>query len=250
MDKQPLLNTHVNNLTMTEAIDEICRLIESKTKAYIVPINVDVVVKMEKDDYLRKIVDEADLTLVDGKPLVWISKWYKHNIKEKVSGSDLVPELCKVVSEKGHSIFILGGASGVPEMAKTTLEEKMKCTRIVGFYSPPIGFEKDKEESNRIVKMIYDSKPDLLIVCLGCPKQEKWLYENYRNFNATVSICAGATVDFLAGTVKRAPKWMRKSGLEWFYRFLQEPKRLFKRYFVDDMRVILLIWKYRKVFDR
>ena len=93
--------------------------------------------------------------------------------------------------------------------------------------------------------MISDVHPDILITCFGCPKQEKWIYENYRKYDAKVSICAGATVDFLAGNVKRAPRWMSEHGFEWFYRFLQEPNRMFKRYFIDDMKVIKLIRKYR-----
>ncbi len=248
MNKQPLLNTYVNNLTMTETIEEICRLIDSKRKAYIVPINVDVVVKMEKDDYLRKIVDEADLTLVDGKPLVWISKWHNHPVKEKISGSDLVPELCRVAAEKGYTIFILGGAEGVAEKAKTNLENELNRIKIAGIYSPPIGFEKDEKELFRIRNRINEVHPDILVVCLGCPKQEKWVYENYKKYDAMVSICAGATVDFLANEILRAPKWVSQIGLEWAFRFLQEPKRLFKRYFFDDMKVLSLIWKYRKGF--
>ena len=94
--------------------------------------------------------------------------------------------------------------------------------------------------------MISEVKPDLLITCFGCPKQEKFIYENIKNYDAKVSICAGATVDFLAGNVKRAPRWMSNHGLEWLYRFFQEPKRLFKRYFIDDVKIAKLIWKYRK----
>ena len=109
-----------------------------------------------------------------------------------------------------------------------------------------MGFEKDEVELKRIQSMISKAKPDLLIVCFGCPKQEKFIYENYKKYDATVSICAGATVDFLAGNVSRAPKWMSDCGLEWFYRFLQEPKRMFKRYFIDDTKIIRLIWKYRR----
>lgn len=96
-----------------------------------------------------------------------------------------------------------------------------------------------------INQMISDVKPDLLVACFGCPKQEKWIYENIGKYDAKVSVCAGATVDFLAGNVKRAPRWMSEHGLEWFYRFLQEPKRMFKRYFVDDIKILKLISKYR-----
>jgi len=142
MVKQPLLNTYVNNVSMTETLHEICRLVDEKQKSYIVAINVDVVMKMEKDEYLKKITDEADLTLVDGKPLVWIAKWHKHPVKAKISGSDLVPELCKVAAKRGYSIFIIGGAEGVADKAKENLQEKYKGINIVGTYSPPFGFEK------------------------------------------------------------------------------------------------------------
>ena len=246
MIKQPLLNTYVNNVSMRETLQEICRLVDEKKKSYVVAINVDVVMKMEKDEYLKKITDEADLTLVDGKPLVWIAKWHKHPVKEKISGSDLVPELCKVAAKRGYGIFIIGGAEGVADKAKENLESRLKNIRIVGTYSPPFGFEKSEKELNKINTMISGVHPDLVVACFGCPKQEKWIYENYHKYDGTVSICAGATVDFLAGTVSRAPKWMRDHGLEWVYRLFQEPKRLFKRYLVDDVKILGLVWKYRR----
>lgn len=246
MEKQPLLNTYVNNVSMTETLQEISRLIEEKKKSYVVAINVDVVMKIEKDAYLKKITDEADLTLVDGKPLVWIAKWHKHPVKAKISGSDMVPELCKLAAKKGYRLFIIGGKEGIADKAKENLERALPGITIVGTYAPPFGFEKDESELNKMNQMISVAHPDLVIACFGCPKQEKWIHENYQKYEGTVSICAGATVDFLAGNVKRAPAWMSENGLEWLYRFSQEPKRLFKRYFIDDVKVLRLVWKYRK----
>ncbi|MDE7308911.1 MAG: WecB/TagA/CpsF family glycosyltransferase, partial [Lachnospiraceae bacterium] len=153
--------------------------------------------------------------------------------------------LCRKAAEKNHSIFILGGAEGVAERAKQNLEKKYPRIKIAGTYAPPYGFESDKAELDKINKVISAAKPDILITCFGCPKQEKFIYQNYQKYDATVSICAGATVDFLAGHIKRAPRWMSEHGLEWFYRFLQEPKRMFKRYFIDDIKILKLIWKYR-----
>ena len=246
MKKQPLLNTFVNNVTMEETMSAIDTMIESGKKSYVVAINVDVVMKIEKDKYLKKITDEADMVLVDGKPLVWIAKWHKKPIKEKISGSDLVPMLCARAEQKGYSIYILGGKDGIAEQAKAKLEKKHPGIKIVGTYAPPFGFEKKQEELDKINNMITEKQPDILIACFGCPKQEKFIYENYLKYDAKVSICAGATVDFLAGNVKRAPRWMSDHGLEWLYRFFQEPKRLFKRYFVDDVKILKLVWKYRK----
>lgn len=246
MEKQPLLNTYVNNVNMDEAIQAIEDMIASEKKSYIVAINVDVVMKIENDSYLKEITDKADMVLVDGKPLEWIAKWHKRPIKAKISGSDLVPILCERAAEKGYSIFIIGGKEGIAEKAKQNLERDLPGIRIVGTYAPPFGFEKDEKELSRINEMTSSVHPDILIACFGCPKQEKWIYENYQKYDAKVSICAGATVDFLAGNVNRAPKWMSDHGLEWFYRFLQEPKRMFKRYFVDDMKILKLIRKYGK----
>lgn len=245
MKKQPLLNTYVNNVSLEETVEYIEKLIEEKKKSYIVPINVDVVMKIEKDRYLKEIADNAEMVLVDGQPLVWVAKWHKKPVKAKISGSDLVPYLCKVAAKKNYSIFIIGGKDGIADKAAEKLRKDMPGINIVGTYAPPFGFEKNEEELNKINKMISDVHPDLLITCFGCPKQEKFIYENYQKYDALVSICAGATVDFLAGNVKRAPKWMSDNGLEWLYRFFQEPKRLFKRYFVDDVKILKLVWKYR-----
>lgn len=244
MEKQQLLNTYVNNVNMEEAVWNIEKMIESGKKSYVVAINVDVVVKIEKDRYLKEITDNADLVLVDGKPLVWISKWHKHPVKEKISGSDLVPMLFRRAEGKNYRIFIIGGADGVAEKAKINVERKLKKINIVGTYAPPIGFEKDIDELEKINRIISSAQPDLLIACFGCPKQEKWIYENYQKYDAKVSVCAGATVDFLAGNVKRAPKWMSEHGLEWIWRCIQDPRRLLKRYFVDDVAIIRIAKKY------
>ena len=245
MNKDKFLNTYINNITMDETVQNIEQMIQKGQKTYVTPINVDVVMKMEKDEKLKEIIDNADIVLADGKPLIWISKLKNNPIKEKVSGSDLVPQLCELSNKKGYTMFILGGKEGIAEIAKKNLEKEYSNIKILGTYAPPIGFENDQKELEKINEMITLAQPDLLFVCFGCPKQEKWVYDNYKKYDAKVSICAGATVDFLAGNVKRAPKWMSNVGLEWFYRFLQEPKRLFKRYFIDDMKIIKLVFKYK-----
>lgn len=246
IQKQPFMAINVNNLTLTETADAIAHFIEEKRKAYVVEVNTDVMIKIEEDAYLRQITNEADLVLVDGQPLVWVAKMYKQPVKEKVSGSDLSLELCRRAAEKGHTLFILGGKDGIAEQAKQRLETQYPGLQVVGTCAPPFGFEKDEKELARIREMISAVRPDIVLACLGCPKQEKWIYENYRDIDAGVFLCAGATVDFLAGNVRRAPAWISRIGMEWFYRFLKEPKRLFKRYFVDDMKIIGLILKYRK----
>ena len=226
MEKQALLNTYVNNVDMSETICAIEEMIASKNKSYIVAINVDVVMKIENDSYLKKIVDDADMVLVDGKPLVWISKLHKRPVKAKISGSDLVPELCKVAQKKKYTIFIIGGKDGIAEKAKANLEKKLPDIEIVGVYAPPFGFEKNQDELDRINAMISDVHPDLLIACFGCPKQEKWIYNNIKNLNVKVAIGVGGSFDVMSGNVKRAPKIFIKLGLEWFYRLITQPTRI------------------------
>ena len=245
MSKQQLLNILIDNITMDETVSAVDNFIKCDKKAYIVPTNVDMMVKAEKDDYLREIINNADLTVADGKPLIWISKLQKNELLEKVSGSDLSIELLKLANDKKYSIFIIGGKKGVAEKAKTNIYTKYPDIRDIYTYSPDIGFEKNANELIHINDLISEANPDILFACFGCPKQEEWVYENYKKYNAKVTLCAGATVDFLAGTVKRAPKWMSDVGLEWFYRFLQEPRRLFKRYFIDDLKIVKLIFKYQ-----
>ena len=247
MDKIPFLNTFVNNCTMDQCLAEIENMISADKKSYIVAVNVDVIMKIENDEKLKEVTDNADMVLVDGKPLIWIAKKHKKPITEKISGSDLVPLLCERASEKGYKIFILGGKDGVAEQAKIKLEERLPDIKIVGTYSPPLGFENDADELDKINGLISEAKPDILLACLGCPKQEKFIYDNIEKYDAKVSICAGATVDFLAGNIKRAPKWMSNHGFEWLYRFFKEPKRLFKRYFVDDIKIFKLARKYKDV---
>ena len=168
-------------------------------------------------------------------------------IKAKISGSDLVPVLCEVATEKSYKIFIIGGKDGIAERAEQELQKKTSwypyCRNICTLRWD---LKEMIRNLRKINQMISNVNPDLLIACFGCPKQEKWIYENISKYSAKVSICAGATVDFLAGNVKRAPKWMSEHGLEWFYRFLQEPRRMFKRYFVNDLKIVKLIWKYRQ----
>lgn len=246
MEKIQFLNTSVNNCSMGECLNEIEGMIQSDKKAYIVAVNVDVIMKIEEDNLLKEITDKADIVLVDGKPLIWIAKKHKLPITEKISGSDMVPLLCERAKDKGYSIFILGGKDGVANKAKKNLEDKLPGIKIVGTYSPPFGFEKSQEETDKINALITEANPDILLACLGCPKQEKFIYANIDRYSAKVSICAGATVDFLAGNIKRAPKWMSNHGLEWLYRFFKEPKRLFKRYFIDDMKIFRLARKYKK----
>lgn len=246
MTRLGLMNTEIDNLTMDETLDAIDSLIKEDNCSYVVTPNVDHIVQLEKDEELKRVYENASLILTDGKPLIWISNWYKTPIKEKISGSDLFPRVCDLAAKKGYTMYLLGAAEGVADKAAKNLIDKYKGLNIVGTYSPPFGFEKDKVELKKIERQIQEVHPDILIVGLGCPKQEKYMYHHCKELGVPISFGLGASIDFEAGNIKRAPKWMSEHGLEWLYRITQDPKRLAKRYLVDDMKIIGIARKYRR----
>lgn len=245
MSRVTFLNTEVDNLTMGEAIDKAEELIIKKKPSYVVTPNVDHIVKLEIDKEFQDVYKNADLILTDGMPLIWISKMRGNPIKEKISGSDFFPKLCERAAEKGYSLFLLGAAEGVAAKAAKNLKEKYEGLNIVGTYSPSYGFEKKDDEIKMIIEMINETKPDILAVGLGAPKQEKFLYKYKNELNVPISLAIGASIDFEAGNINRAPKWMQNIGLEWFYRLCKEPKRMFKRYIIDDLKIISIYRKYK-----
>lgn len=246
MSRMKFMNTEIDNLTMQEALQAIDELINKNDSSYVVTPNVDHIVQLETNKELQKVYANASLILTDGKPLLWIAKWYGTPIKEKISGSDLFPLLCKMVAEKGYTMFFLGAAEGVAAKAAENLMKRYKGLQVVGTYSPPYGFEKDPEEMNKIKAMIKGAHPHILIVGLGCPKQEKFMYYHCKELGVPISFGLGASFDFEAGNIKRAPKWMADHGLEWLFRITQDPKRMAKRYLVDDLKIFSLAIKYRK----
>lgn len=245
MSKIKLLNTSVDNITMKEAVNRIDELLKQKRQRYIVTPNVDHIVRLEKDSEFKLAYQNADLVLTDGMPLIWISKLLGNPIVEKVSGADLLPEVCKIASKKGYKVFFLGAAPGVAEKAANNLRNKYENLNICGCYSPNLGFENDKSEIDKIIEIINKEKPDILALALGTPKQEKFIYKYKNKLDVGITLNIGAAIDFQAGNVKRAPKWMQNVGLEWFYRLCREPRRMFKRYLVDDLKIIKLILKYK-----
>lgn len=150
MARMRLMNTEIDNLTMDETLDAIDSLIKEDNCSYVVTPNVDHIVQLEKDEELKRVYENASLILTDGKPLIWISNWYKTPIKEKISGSDLFPRVCDLAAKKGYTMYLLGAAEGVADKAAKNLMNKYKGLNIVGTYSPPFGFEKDKLELKKL----------------------------------------------------------------------------------------------------
>lgn len=246
MTRIKFMNTEIDNLTMQEVLQSIDQLVQEDKCAYVVTPNVDHIVQLETDKQLQDAYANASLILTDGKPLLWMAKFYGTPIKEKISGSDLFPLLCGMAARKGYKMFFLGAAEGVAAKAAENLKKRNPCLQVVGTYSPPYGFEKDAAEMERIEGMVKAAQPQILIVGLGCPKQEKFIWNNRERLDVPVSLGLGASFDFEAGNIKRAPKWMQKCGLEWLFRITQDPKRMFKRHIIDDLKIVKLFFKYRK----
>lgn len=245
LNRRKFMNTFIDDVSIDEAIEHIEHCINNRIIGQVITPNVDQIVRMEWDEYFRKICENCELLLVDGHPLLWIAKLYGLPFKQKICGSDLVPILCELASKKNYSVFFLGAGPGVAEIAAKKMIDKYPKLNVVGTYSPPLGFEKDEEEINRINNMLSKSNADMLFVGMGVPKQDIFIYENMHKYNIPMSFSIGGTIDFLAGKQKRAPKWMRKIGFEWLYRLIKDPKRMFKRYIIDDLKIIKLCFKYK-----
>jgi exopolysaccharide biosynthesis WecB/TagA/CpsF family protein len=245
-----ILGVPFHTLSLDGAVDRIEAMVNDGGSHYVVTPNVDFLVKTQRDADLRRILVCADLVLCDGKPIVWASHWLGGALPGRVAGSDLIPSLLQRAAERGWHIFLLGGSSEVAFDAAHRIGAAYPTLPVVSYFSPPYG-PLHKMDNGLIADRIRAAKPDIVLVCMGCPKQEKWIWQNYASTGVPVMIGAGATIDFLAGRMARAPLWMQKCGMEWLFRFLQEPKRLARRY-ADDLvhffpAILLQRWRQRRV---
>ena len=226
----------IHNVSMNEALDEFERFVNIGLPVSVVTPNVDHIVKLQFDAAFHDVYARSSLILADGVPLLWAARFLGTPLKEKISGSDLFPMLCKIASQKGWRVFFLGGREGAASKAAEILKVRYPGLIVCGICSPDFGFEKDPILNNKIIQMIQESKPDFLFIGLGAPKQEIWADKYKDIYKVPVSIGIGVSFEFISGMVKRAPVWMQQIGLEWFWRLLMEPRRLWKRYLIDDMQ--------------
>jgi len=241
-----LLGTPVDILNMQEALERMEQFIEQKRFHQVATANTDFLINALDDKELRHILREADLVVPDGMPLIWAARLMRSPLPERVTGADLVPALAGLAAQKGYRIFMLGARPEIAQRAKARLEEDYPGIQIVGCLSPdarPLV----EMDSDAFLKEIHAAQPDILFVAFGNPKQEKWIHL-HRERLKSVSICigVGGTFDFIAGQTIRAPRWIQKSGFEWLFRLLQEPRRLWKRYYRDITqfsRYLLSQWR-------
>ncbi|HTQ04325.1 MAG TPA: WecB/TagA/CpsF family glycosyltransferase [Polyangiaceae bacterium] len=198
---------------------------------YVVTPNVQHTMVFQENAAFREAYASASLVIADGWPLVASSHLFGMPLPERVTGSDLLPGLFDLArADAPRTVFLLGAAPGIGEKAAERIHARWPNVRVTGTYSPPLGFEKNEAENQRILARIADAPPDILVVGLGAPKQELWTYRFRDEIRAKVALCIGGTIDFMAGATKRAPDWVRTARLEWLHRALSEPRRLGRRY--------------------
>jgi len=237
----PILNIEVDNIKKSDLLKEF------KSGVLITP-NVDHLMKLQKDREFYDIYQKAEYVTVDSKIVSLSMKYLGRPVKEVITGSDFFPSFYNYHKDNPDiKIFLFGAMPGVAKKAMGIINEKIGREIVVGEYSPSFGFEKNEDECDQIVNMLNESPANVLVVGVGAPKQEKWIYKYKDQLkNIKIYLAIGATIDFEAGNIKRAPKIFQKFAMEWLYRLMKEPKRLWKRYIVEDLPFFKLIYKQKR----
>lgn len=234
-----MMGCRIDNLSMEETLVRIEEFIRSGKPHQHVVVNVDKLVKASRDPDLRRIVNECALVNADGMPVVWASRLLGKPLKERVAGIDLFEALMRRAGEKGWRVFLLGARADVVSAVAETYRQRYPQLAIAGWRD---GYWRAEEEA-QVAEQVRASGADLLFVAISSPKKEQFLGRWQAEMRIPFAMGVGGTFDVAIGRVRRAPRWMQRAGLEWFYRFLQEPRRMFRRYFIDDMAFIWLLIK-------
>ena len=236
-----ILGLNISQLSFSQALDELVLKAREKQQGYACFVNVHMLVETHKNSKFKAIINKASWVFADGVPLLWTIKKLHKNKQERIAGMDVLPALLAKAEEEQLKVFFYGSSQVVLNKIAQRLMEEYPNLDVVGYFSPPFR-ELTKKEINQHIALINESKPDLVFVGLGCPKQEKWMYTCSKQISA-ILLGVGGAFPVFAQIYTRAPKWMQTKGLEWLYRFLQEPKRLWKRYLVTNTIFMILILK-------
>jgi N-acetylglucosaminyldiphosphoundecaprenol N-acetyl-beta-D-mannosaminyltransferase len=240
----------IDRYSLDQVIEKIIDQAKSRhapdyAPGYVVTPNAQHIVMLQNDARFRQIYQQAALTVPDGVSLLWAAQFLGTPLLGRVNGTDLFEQLCRASAEAGLKVFLLGGRPGAATGAAEVLSARHPQLQIVGTYCPPYGFESDATERERIQAAVAAATPDILFVGLGAPKQEYWIYEHYQQLNIPISIGIGVSFEFVSGTVQRAPKLLQKLGLEWAFRLVTEPKRLWRRYVFGNTSFTWLVLKQK-----
>ncbi len=244
IERVHFLNTQIDNLNMQETLEVITDSVDNNKQLHHIVVNAGKLVAMQSDLQLRESVNEADIINADGQAIVWASKFLKKPLKERVAGIDLMQNLVALAYKKKYKIFFFGAKEEIVKKVVDVYSKEYNPSIIAGYRN---GYFTKEEEKNIAID-IANSGANLLFVAISSPTKENFLYDykkQLKNINFVMGV--GGSFDVVAGKVKRAPKWMQEVGLEWFYRFLQEPKRMWKRYLIGNSKFVFLVLK-EKIF--
>jgi len=227
----------VDQLSFTGAESEICRCIERRAPAHVVFVNAAKVVNYRRDRRLREAVDRADLLLADGVPVVWASRLLGRSLPGRVNGTDLMERMVKVAAERGYRVFFLGARRQVLNRAIEEFKRRHPDLLVAGSRD---GYFRPEDEQSVIAEIVA-SRAQLLFLAISSPQKEMWVDDNLRRLGPIVCQGVGGSIDVVAGITRRAPMWMRHSGLEWFFRLLQEPRRMWRRYLQTNSLFLLAV---------
>lgn len=234
-----VLGVRVSAVNIPMVLDTIETWVQTRSCHYITITGVHGVMESQRDEEIRQLHNRAGLVTPDGMPLVWANHLQGNRHVTRVYGPDLMLAVCEASAQKGYKHFFYGGADGVPELLAEKLKDQFPHLQVVGTYSPPFR-ELTPEEDENIIRMIDESGADVVWVGLSTPKQERWMGAHLNRLQAPVMIGVGAAFDFHSGRKTQAPVWMQKSGLEWFYRLVTEPRRLWKRYLINNPQFVYM----------
>jgi len=240
MQQKKILKSFISIGSYQKFITEILKLSEEKSSSYISISNVHMTIEVYQDEKFEKVVNHSDITTPDGMPLAKAIKLFYGINQERVAGMDLMPDLMKRSEELGKSIFLYGSTDEILSIIKKKSQKEFPSLKLE-IYSPPFR-ELNDIEKNEIIHQINDFNPDFVFVALGCPKQEKWMAEHKGIINSCM-LGLGGVFEVYAGVKNRAPLWMQNNSLEWLYRLIQDPKRLWKRYLYTNSLFIILLLK-------
>jgi N-acetylglucosaminyldiphosphoundecaprenol N-acetyl-beta-D-mannosaminyltransferase len=235
-----LAGVPIDPVGMTEALSRLRAAIGGPKLFQVATVNLDFMVRAQSDPQIRRIFQRSDLNVADGAPVVWLGRLLGTRVPERVAGADLVPALMGVAAEIGARVFLLGGEGGVAEEAAARLLAKHPTLVIAGTYEPPRATIEEMDHAEALAR-IDEAKPDILLVALGHPKQERWIELHREHLPVSVAVGVGCVLDLIAGRSRRAPRWMQRLGLEWTYRLVQEPRRLVGRYVTDAVWLVPIV---------
>jgi len=241
-----ICGVEIDRYSFEEVVDRIVQHSLARSQPeYVVTPNAMHILLLQKDTYFQDIYHRAFLVVPDGVSLLWAAQFLQTPLNGRVNGTDLFARLCAIAAEVGLRIFLLGGRPGSAERAAQILQARHPNLEIVGIHCPTYGFEHQPEELASINSQILSAQPHILFVGLGAPKQEKWIANNYLSLHVPISIGIGVSFELVANMVPRAPIWMQRAGLEWLFRLIAEPNRLWKRYILGNPTFIWLVLQQR-----